>query len=150
MIGILKQFFDPVEDGKTDDASVNESKVVVAACALMLEMAHSDGQFDEAERESMLQALSEVHGLSGEHRQSLLEEAAKARDVSIDMWNFARAINRNYTQDEKMKVIWMLWKVVLADGIIDKHEHYLMGKFTTLLELSPEDCLAARQVAESQ
>jgi len=63
---------------------------------------------------------------------------------SIDLWQFSKLINDNYSIQEKMEVIKTLWEIVFVDGKMDRYENYLMHKVATLLRLSNEKLIDAK------
>ena len=73
-----------------------------------------------------------------------MAEAELELAESVDLWQFARLINENYSNDEKIEIIETLWRVVYVDGKMDEHEHYLMGKLKNLLRLSQDQLIEAK------
>jgi len=118
--------------------------VHVATCALFLEMAHLDDTFTREETAIILSILKEKYRLSDEHADHLLEEAERELKESIDLWQFAKLINENYSIQEKMDVIRTLWEIVFVNGKMDRYEDYLMHKVATLLRLSNDQLIDAK------
>ena len=116
----------------------------VAACALFLEMARADGQFDDVEQGRILAILKNDYHLSDEEAFRLIQSADKELEQSIDLWHFTNRINQSYSEEEKTRLIYMLWKIVYADGSLDKHERYLVHKLSNLLRLRHEDLIDAK------
>ena len=73
-----------------------------------------------------------------------MAEAEKELVESVDLWQFARLINENYSREEKIAIIEVLWKVVFVDGKMDKYEDYLMHKMVKLLRLSHKELIDAK------
>lgn len=142
MLDSLKKFFSPSPKSEQPAGE----RVAIAAGALLLEMAHIDGEFDRRENDAILNALIQRHGLSPAKAQEIMNEASLELDQSIDLWNFAKTIRDNYATWEKIQVLGTLWDVVLADGIVDRHEDYLIQRLTKLLQLTREECLAAKNL----
>ncbi len=65
-------------------------------------------------------------------------------EQSLDLWQFAKSINNNFSRDEKIGVVETLWRIVYVDGKMDEHEHYLMNKLKTLLRLSHDELINAK------
>jgi uncharacterized tellurite resistance protein B-like protein len=145
MLDIVKRFFSKVTE---EDSKVIEQQRThdthVATCALLVEMARIDETFTQAEMDTILSILKEKYGLSRDHADALIAEADKALDESVDLWQFARLINENYSNEEKIKIIETLWQIVYVDGKMDKYEHYLMNKLSTLLRLSHQQLIDAK------
>ncbi len=121
-----------------------QQDVLVAVCALFLEMAYIDEKFTPKERQTILGILKEKYGLSAEHADALVAEADRELEQSVDLWQFARMINENYSTAEKMELIETLWQMVFVDGKMDAYEHYLMAKLKNLLRLSHDQLIAAK------
>jgi uncharacterized tellurite resistance protein B-like protein len=145
MFDIVKQFFSKAATEASKDVNqATEHDVRVAACALFVEMARIDEKFTEAEMDTILSILKERYGLSRKHADALVAEADKELDKSVDLWQFARLINENYSTAEKIEIIEILWQMVFVDGKMDRYEHYLMNKLKNLLRLSHDQLIAAK------
>jgi uncharacterized tellurite resistance protein B-like protein len=142
---LLKKFFARTADEKSGGEPVGTSyDVRIATCALLLEMAHIDGEFSELEKESILEVLKNKYELSVEHAAALMKTAEEELEKSIDLWQFAKRINENYSTEEKIKIIETVWHLIYTDGVLDKHEDYLVHKLATLLRLSHEQLIDAK------
>jgi uncharacterized tellurite resistance protein B-like protein len=145
MLDIVKRFFSKTESEAAKNVDqATEHDVRVAACALFVEMARIDEKFTEMEMDTILSIVQDRYGLSREHADALVAEADKELDNSVDLWQFARLINENYSPDEKIEIIEILWRMVFVDGKMDRYEHYLMNKLKNLLRLSHDQLIAAK------
>ncbi len=133
MFGFIDKFFGkPAEGG----AKPGGHDVKVAACAILIEMAGMDGEFSDDERNHILKHFEESHALTPQDAKELLQTASRELQGSIDLWHFTNLVNQNYTKEEKLQVIEMMWRVVYADGRLDAHEDYLAHKLGNLLRIS--------------
>ena len=145
MIDKLKRFFSsPQPKGSKDANLASEHDVHVAVCALFVEMARIDNTFTPAEMETIISILKEKYGLSEEHADALIAEADRELEQSVDLWQFARMINENYSTAKKIEIIEILWQMVFVDGKMDEYEHYLMNKLKNLLRLSHDQLIDAK------
>jgi uncharacterized tellurite resistance protein B-like protein len=145
MLDIVKRFFSNAAAEVSKDANQKtEHDLSVATCALFLEMGRIDETFTQEEMDTVLTILKQKYGLSQEHADALVAEADKELAESVDLWRFARLINENYTIDEKIEIIEILWQMVYVDGKMDKYEHYLMNKLKNLLRLSHDQLIDAK------
>lgn len=137
MLDAVKRFFsksdenNPKHPGQPSGYSIN-----VATCALFVEIARIDGKFTQEEMDKVLSILKEKYGLSRQDADLLIAEAEKELEESVDLWQFARLINENYANEEKIEIIETLWRIVYVDGKMDQYEHYLMNKLKNLLRIS--------------
>ena len=145
MIDFIKKAFgqEPTSDREHSD-DVKTHDVRLAACALFLEMARIDNEFDSNEREMILAILKDEYGLSEGHAKVLAEEAEKERKKSLDLWHFTELINRHFSREEKIHVVEMLWKIIYVDGKLDGHEDYLVHTLANMLNLSHEDLIETK------
>lgn len=141
MLNSLKRFFEkrPVAPERRSD-----DDILVAICALFVEMARIDDEFTAAEMAAILDIISDHYGLSREHARDIVAEADRALTESVDLWQFADAINTNYDIAEKLEIVDMLWRIVYLDGKMDAHEHYLMSKLKHLLRLDHDQLIASK------
>ncbi len=145
MIDLVKRFFGKKTTGTSrarDSGSVHDIRV--ATCALFLEMAAIDGEFTDSERENMLSILKKDFGLSDEYAAALLEASNEELKRSIDLWKFTNLINDNYSPQEKVQIIEMVWKIVYTDGKLDMHEDYLVHKLANLLRVNHKQLIDAK------
>jgi uncharacterized tellurite resistance protein B-like protein len=107
MIDIFKRFFSSATDnGKASSSGQdNDRDVMVAVCALFLEMGRIDETFTEQETAHVLSILRDKYGVAAEDVDLLIAEADRELHESVDLWQFARVINDRYRIDQKEKLI---------------------------------------------
>jgi uncharacterized tellurite resistance protein B-like protein len=141
---MIKRFFSSDEAADGDSSHSVGHDLKVATCALLVEMARIDDSFTEQEIDTILHILTSTYGLEKQHAEALMTEAEKELVESVDLWQFARLINENYTREEKIGIIETLWQVVFVDGKMDQYEDYLMHKMAKLLRLSHKELIDAK------
>ncbi len=122
----------------------------LAACVLLLEVAHADGEFSDEERTHLEGVLERQFSLPPESGRLLMEEAEKERKASFDHYRFTSRIHKDYDLGQKMVLAEVMWGLVLADGEINEHEQYLTRKISNLLDLKPGYLSAAKAAAEGR
>jgi uncharacterized tellurite resistance protein B-like protein len=145
MIDLVKQFF---STSKNDPDIQHKEDVThdirIATCAILLEMANIDGEFSEPERKDIIEHLQKVYELSDEYMTELIKNSEKELEGSIDLWKFTNLINQNYSLEEKIKIIEMVWEIAYSDGRLDQHEDYLAHKLANLLRLNHKQLIDAK------
>ena len=144
MMDLIKSFFGKDRAGTGDRGEKKDLAGPVAACALLLEMAHVDGEFDASERESIVAILKRNFDLSDEYAEEIMTTAQAEIEGSIDLWRFTHLINENYTIEEKIHLIEMIWKVAFTDTRLDKHENHLVHRLAELLNLDHKQLIDAK------
>jgi uncharacterized tellurite resistance protein B-like protein len=126
------------------------SGVQLAACALLLELAHADGVMSPTEQAHIESAIQRHFGLDDATARELIALAEAERRQSIDHFQFTRIIAAEYDLGQKMVLAEVMWGVILADGELATHETWLVRKLAHLLELEPGYLAEARRSAAAR
>lgn len=137
-------------DAPTGGSGVAADAVHVAACALLLDIAYADGEFTVAERTHLEGVLARHFSLSPEDGRALIALCESERKKAVDHFQFTRVLRENYDLGQKMVLAEIMWGLVLADGEVADHEHYLTRKIANLLELEPGYLSTAKAAAQSR
>lgn len=116
-----------------------------AIAAVLVMAARADGDYGEAERAVVDQALSKRFKLDASGAAKLRAEGEDAELESIDIYQFTKAIRGSIAIEDRIGIVEALWAVVLADGSRDPNEDSLMRQLVDRLGLSPMDSALARQ-----
>jgi uncharacterized tellurite resistance protein B-like protein len=136
--------------GPADPAPAGPDRVQLAACALLLELAHADGEFSPAEQEHIERTVVRHFGLDEATGAELLRLAETERRQSLDHFQFTRLIAEQYDLGQKMVLAEVMWGVILADGKLSDHETHLVRKMASLMQLEPGYLSAARRAAAGE
>lgn len=129
----------------------DEQKAIqIAACALLLELAHADDVFTQGERFHIEAVLRRHLALDEQTAKELMALAEKEREAAIDLYQFTSLIRANYDLGQKTLLAEVMWGLILTDGEIAHHEAYMLRKITNLLDLEPGYLAQARKRAEAQ
>jgi uncharacterized tellurite resistance protein B-like protein len=134
---VTRRILSPAEAPETPGRS-GPSGVQLAACALLLELAHIES------------AIQRHFGLDDTTARELISLAESERRESIDHFQFTRLIAAEYDLGQKMVLAEVMWGVILADGELATHEAWLVRKLAHLLELEPGYLAEARRSAASR
>ncbi len=142
----LKKFFSEIEQHQQVESQQDiDARIQLATCVLLLEVAHSDDHFSEAEQERIIELLKEDFDLSDEYAAELLELAHEERKQSVDLWRFTNIIDNNYSKEEKERVIETLWRVIYVDDRLDAMEDHLIHRLAKLLNLTHKQLIEAKK-----
>ena len=139
-----------LDEAPNDSAAAAASAVDplhLAACVLLLDIAHADGEFSDTERVQIESVLERHFSLPPESGRALMELAARERRNAVDHFKYTSQLQADYDTGQKMVLAEIMWGIVLADGQIAEHEHYLTRKISNLLELEPGYLSAAKDAA---
>ena len=147
MIDLIKRFFASDSGAEAqEEETVVEHDIRVATCALFVEMANIDSEFRATESDHIILMLTDHYGLSDEYAGELTRLAHEELEGSIDLWRFTNLINQNYSKEEKMQVVELMWRLVYADGHLSDHENYLVHKLGKMLRLTHRELINAKLV----
>jgi len=133
----------PEVDSATQEQDEFE-RIQIATCILLLEVAKSDDEFSSIEKTTLTAILKKKFKLSEEASEELMEIAGRKREESIGLWEFTHLINKNYTKQEKRKIVEAVWQIIYADEKLDKYEDHFVHKLAKLLQLKHNDLIEAK------
>ena len=133
-----------LQGNRPEENSSHFSKVQLATCALLLEVAHSDGAYQAVEARIVNDLLSKKFDLSPAAVAQLIDHAQDHRSETHDLFQFAREINAHFGREEKLDILEGVWQIIYADGTLDKFEDALARQLATLLRLDHKDAIARK------
>lgn len=147
MLNKLKDFFaneiSLTRDSSSGTADVDRN-IQVATCALMIEMASIDDEFDPAEKKRIVDYFRKTLDMPQQAIDELMEIAAHELDEKIDLWGFTNLINQHYAPEQKIKIMEIIWEVIYADGQLTAHEDYLVHKLYKMFDLTHAQMIEAK------
>lgn len=138
MLDAIRRFFQSTMAGDEPGEGAEEAPDLrLAACALLLELAHADDEFSDEERSHVESAVRRHFGLAQDQAEELLALAEAERRQAVDFWQFTSLIDRHYSLAQKTLLAEIMWGLVYSDGELAEKEHYLMRKISHLLHIKP-------------
>jgi uncharacterized tellurite resistance protein B-like protein len=119
-----------------------------AAAALMLEMATTDEGGDEAELEIVHQAVQRTFGLEASELEELLEQAHRAKQQSVSVYDFTRQLRTGLGVDQRAELVEWLWRVAYADTRLGMHEEHLVRRVADLLAVPHHEFIRRKLLAK--
>ena len=134
MLNQIKLFFEQhlALSGPEDSL---EEKLQIATVVLFLEMMYMDDKVEPEEQEIILSLIHQNFSLTDEQTTSLVELAEQQRKQATDYFQFTSLINKEYSLEQKVRLIESLWKIAFIDGVLDMNEEYLVRKIADLLHV---------------
>jgi uncharacterized tellurite resistance protein B-like protein len=144
MLNKIANFFK--SEAESDRTGEHEERELhIAAAAMLIEAAMTDGQVDAVERKRIGVLVERHFGVSRtEVEQILIEGEAKA-ETAVDIYSFLRVVNDHFNHEERIQLVEMLWDVVYADGVLHDHEANLIRRVSSMLGLTDVESGAARK-----
>ncbi len=145
MLKKIADFFSNNISVKEDDQPIDvDHHIRVATCALFIEMASIDDEFDEVEKNRIASHFKDNFDLTDDEINQLFNLAKEELSSRVDLWGLTNLINQHYSPDQKLKVIEMIWEVIYADGELSAHEDYLVHNLYKMLNLQHNQMIEAK------
>ena len=119
--------------------------VAIAACALLLEIAHADDVFAPEERERILRAVREDLGVPAADVEDVVRLAQEERRESVDLYQFTKLVAEKFTREQRLRLVEVIWGVVYADGQLTAVENQLARRIAELLGFQHPEVQAVRE-----
>ncbi len=108
-----------------------ENSYLIKVCALLIHAAKIDENYTDNEEEIIKKALLEL-GSTQENLSKTIEEAKTIEENSNQILDFTREV-KNLSEDDKIKIIEVLWSIIYSNNEADIYEANLMRRLAGLL-----------------
>lgn len=152
---MIKRFIDQVIDslsappGEGAGVQDREPALRMATAVLMLDVARADSVFDESEFDRVLDLLQTHFRLPAEDAAELLNAAHEKADNSVSAYEFTKVLHDQLDENEKARIVALLWEIAYADGRLDKYEDSFILKISDLLHVSRGRVMRLKHDAEN-
>jgi uncharacterized tellurite resistance protein B-like protein len=119
--------------------------VAIAACALLLEIAHADEVFAPEERERIVRAVREDLGVPAADVAEVVRLAEEERRESVDLYQFTKLVSEKFSREQRLRLVEVIWGVVYADGELSAVENQLARRIAELLGFQHPEVQAVRE-----
>lgn len=142
MLSSIKSLFDAVSADTNREFSVDLTRKV--SIVLMIEVALSDGYFDEAERVQLVSSISKRWKLATPTVNDLINLAEQQQNSSTSLFEHTRIINQCFSTAEKIGLVDCLWEIAFADGRADHFEENTIRKIADLIYVEHRDFIKGK------
>ena len=144
MLKEISEFFADLTGGDKHPAQFGVGDYRLAAAALLVHVATSDGGLDTAERDMLHALLQERFALEDDATEELIAAAAAADRDAIDLYHFTRLINRTLDDDGRRRLIEMMWEMAYLDGRVSEFEDNILWRVADLVNVSQRERIEIR------
>jgi len=149
MLKTLKSLFDTPQADARPASGLERRQLQMAVAVLLHEARRADYVDRDAEHAPAERALAELFGLGRSESAALLEEGrAKAQQLS-SFYAPVTVIKRDFSLEERIRLVEHLWRVAYADGRLDLYEDHYVRKIAHLLYIPNTQNMLARNRARS-
>lgn len=148
MLKSIRDFFER-NLSPAGDRPPSRHTIELATAALLIEVARCDAGVTADERSAVEAAVREKFGLSPAEAETLIRLAEEEVAQANDLFQFTSLINRDFTQEQKLRVVELMWRAALADAHVSAHEHHALRRIAELLHIPHGDYIAAKTRAQA-
>ena len=136
MFQSLKNIFsnDPILNANT---AIKEIDIL---SGLMIEAANTDGEVTQEELNKISNSLINIFKEDPKDVEVSLTKAFENKDNSKSLYYYTSKLNKSYSNENKIKLIEVLWEIILADNEIHDFETNLIRRLAGLLYISDIEC----------
>jgi len=145
-MGWIERFLAPTFDRFQEKAP--RMAIELATAVLLIEVARADHVVEDEEIQVIRRLLLDRLSLCEEEIDTLLQQAGEEADHLVSLQHITRMMNEQLSQQDKLRVIELMWQVVFADGEKHHYEEYLIRQVADLLYIPHVDFIRARHLAE--
>ena len=143
----MLDFLNKLIEGEKAEPADEGERLRLAATALLFRALYVDGEAHPSEEEQIRRIVTDEFGLDEAAVAKLMEDARHSAENATDLYGWTKVVNAEYSPAEKEHLMELLWRVVLADGVVDDHEHALMRRLAGLIHVPDADSARARSRA---
>ena len=149
MLNVLKNFVAEFTNPDIAPRGFGADDYRLAAAALLVHAAMSDGEFSDAERERLHALIRQRFELDDSAAVELIEQATAAEQDAVDLYHFTRVLKDRLDYDNRCRIVEMLWQIAYADGEVSPVEDNLIWRVADLIAVDSRERIALRhRVAE--
>ena len=130
-----------------DEGQDRPNDARVAVVALCYQVMEADGVISESEQKRLRELMEGQYGLKGPSLEELISEGEEAGSEAVDFYRFTSDVKRHLDEDQRIKLIGLLWDIAYADGSRSEMEDNVVWRIAELIGVSGRDRVLERQDA---
>ena len=136
MLQSLKNIFagDQILNAETENIEID------ILSGLMIEAANTDGKITQEEINKISHSLINIFKEDPKAVEVSLTKAFENKDNSKSLYYYTSKLNKSFSNENKIKLIEVLWEIILADNEIHDFETNLIRRLAGLLYISDVEC----------
>lgn len=150
MIESIKNFWSQAFSEQAENPADREHGLNLVAAALMVEVARADFREDVVESERIFDLLKQEFSLTAEDAELLMNSATREVDEAVSLYEFTRVMNDKLSEQEKRRVLRLMWQVAFVDQHLHRYEDHLIRKVAELVYVPTVEILRLRQEVEDE
>ena len=122
---------------------------LISLC-LAFEVANADNEIDDAERELILKKIRGSINLDVLSEKEIFSIIEAESEKKVSFYDLIYDINKNFSKDEKVDVLKMLWEVAYADEVLEVDEEKIIRRSAEMLGIKPSIVLKTKDQIKTE
>lgn len=122
--------------------------LITQITVLLIHAASVDEDVSREEAEAICSLVEYNLGVPQEQIPDLVSRALELKRTKPKVDDFVPAINASFSMQQRVRILAMIWKLVLADNKLEREEERGIFRFSSLMQISLDDQEKARRLAE--
>ena len=147
MVNAFARLFEHFQSSPHPPAQATNLRLAIAS--LIQECRRVDLDHDAREQPAAVEALMQIFGIDASEAEALLREAHEKSQQMTSYFSVVSAIKRDFSLEERILLIEVLWRVTYADGRLHDYEDHFVRKIAHLLYVPNTQVMLARSRARA-
>ncbi len=124
-------------------------EIELTAAVLAYEIARSDGDISEEELEVLMEEIEKIAIKLKKDKYEIYKIIEIYSSDSVSFHEFIEDINKNYSKNDKLLLLELLWKTAFADGRLDVDEERLVRRLADLIKIKDIEVLKLKDLIKN-
>jgi uncharacterized tellurite resistance protein B-like protein len=129
------------KEKKVSEKEKPNFEIELTASVLAYELARSDGEITEDELRVLMSEIQKIAKKVGKNKDEILKIVEVYSANSVSFHEFVEDINDNYSKQEKLDLLYFMWKMAYADDKLDVDEEKLIRRMADLIKIKDIEVL---------
>ena len=129
------------KEKKVSEKEKPNFEIELTASVLAYELARSDGEITEDELRVLMSEIQKIAKKVGKNKDEILKIVEVYSANSVSFHEFVEDINDNYSKQEKLDLLYFMWKMAYADNKLDVDEEKLIRRMADLIKIKDIEVL---------
>ncbi len=129
------------KEKKVSEKEKPDFEIELTASVLAYELARSDGEITEDELRVLMSEIQKIAKKVGKDKDEILKIVEVYSANSVSFHEFVEDINDNYSKQEKLDLLYFMWKMAYADNKLDVDEEKLIRRMADLIKIKDIEVL---------
>ena len=134
-------FFKKEKEKKVSEKEKPNFEIELTASVLAYELARSDGEITEDELSVLMSEIQKIAKKVGKSEKEILNIIEVYSKDSVSFHEFVEDINESYSKQEKLDLLYFMWKMAYADDKLDVDEEKLIRRMANLIKIKDIEVL---------